>query len=288
MPVLRKEYKDVVFIAEWCVIQDSVGKCGFDLDFGTHDNICFNELYRNEPKTNLDIFYERGKNYFSADGEGSLDLFVKYIEFLYSKIDGKGSFTLPTGTHDEIRMSTFKSLDLIKTIFAFLLTIRQVPMIYYGDEIGMTQYFDIDKDGGWLRTGARTPMQWNNQKNRGFSTAKKLYLPVKEDTGISVESQEKDESSILNTVRKLIKIRKENPALSLNGKQEFLCKNYPCVIRRFDDSSEIIVAINPSDKFYELEYFDYEELFVQNVHKLNQKYQLKNQSILILKKKKSL
>ena len=50
----------------------------------------------------------------------------------------------------------------------------------------------------------------------------------------------------------------------------------------------IPLTINPSDKFYELEYFDYEELFVQNVHKLNQKYQLKNQSILILKKKKSL
>ena len=60
----------------------------------------------------------------------------------------------------------------IKIAFAFLLSMPGVPFIYYGDEIGMRYQGHLkSKEGGYYRTGARTPMQWNRALNCGFSTA---------------------------------------------------------------------------------------------------------------------
>ena len=78
---------------------------------------------------------------------------INYIEFLYGKLEYKGMFVAPTGTHDEIRMATSKSIPVVKMIFAFLLTIKNIPMIYYGDELGIEHTFGINKDGGSVRTG---------------------------------------------------------------------------------------------------------------------------------------
>ena len=54
------------------------------------------------------------------------------------------------------------------------------PFIYYGDEIAMSFRSMASKEGGFTRTGSRTPMQWTSGDNMGFSSAPadKLYLPV--------------------------------------------------------------------------------------------------------------
>ena len=54
------------------------------------------------------------------------------------------------------------------------------PFLYYGDEIGMRYLPLPTKEGGYFRTGSRTPMQWDNSANLGISAAAadKLYLPV--------------------------------------------------------------------------------------------------------------
>ncbi len=250
LTTLRNEYKDKVFIAEWTNPLRAIGFCGFDMDFLTHDTLPFNTLYRCEKGCNLDDsdYYVRGFNYFSPEGKGSLEDFVKYVEFLYSKTNGKGLFTTPTGTHDEVRMPTGKSPDMVKLIFAFMLTYKQIPFIYYGDEIGLEHNFTVSKDGGGVRTGARTPMQWTEEKGRGFSTKSRAYLPTSKKKGQSVEAQEKDENSILNTVRELVKIRKEYPALNANGSQAFIEKGYPAIFERSNGEQKITVIVNPSDK----------------------------------------
>jgi len=217
------------------------------MDFLTHDTFYFGDLYRNEKDLNLSPYFERGDNYFSPNGKGTLDNFVHYVEYLYGKLGDKGMFTAPTGTHDEVRMSTRKSPDLIKCIFAFMLTLKQVPMIYYGDEIGIEHNYSVSKDGGGKRTGARTPMQWDNGKNRGFSTKKTTYLPTSDKVGQSVAEQEKDKNSILNVVRDLIKIKKWYPALKASSDQTFIEKGYPAVFERTDGKQTITVLINPSD-----------------------------------------
>ena len=245
---IRSDYPDKVFIAEWVMPQRSIGKCGFDMDFLTHDTIAFNTLYRNEKGGNLDGYYERGNNYFSEDGNGSLEEFVKYAEYVYSRIEKNGMFTAPTGTHDEIRMPTKKSPDMIKTIFAFLLTLKQIPFIYYGDEIGIEHNFGLSKDGGGIRTGARTPMQWTEEKGRGFSDKKTTYLPTSNKKGVSVAAQDKDSASILNTVRELIKIRKNYPALYADSEQRFIEKDYPTIFERTDGKQTVTIYLNPSNK----------------------------------------
>ena len=91
-------------------------------------------------------------------------------------------------------------------------------------------------------------MQWTEEKGRGFSTKSRAYLPTSKKKGQSVEAQEKDENSILNTVRELIKIRKEYPALNANGSQAFVEKGYPAIFERVNGEQKITVIVNPSDK----------------------------------------
>lgn len=281
---IKSEYKDKVFIAEWVVPQKSIAKCGFDMDFLTHDTFAFGDLYRNEKGLNLSPYYERGDNYFSPNGKGTLKNFVEYTDYLYSRLDDKGMFTAPTGTHDEIRMPTGKSADLNKCIFAFMLTFKHVPLIYYGDEIGMEHNYNVSKDGGGIRTGARTPMQWTEGKNRGFSNKNKPYLPTSKKKEKSVEAQEKDEKSILNCVKELIEIRKGYSALNASSKQNFIETNYPAVFERTDGKKTIIVLINPTNNSFIKKVQYSKVLKAQNTVINNEEITLNAQSFVILLK----
>ena len=283
---LRKEYQDRVYIAEWVLPQRSIGKCGFDMDFLTHDTIPFNSLYRYEKGCNLgdSDYYVRGHNYFSPEGKGCLDDFVNYTKFLYETLGSKGMFSAPTTTHDEIRMPTGKSDDLIKVIFAFMLTIKQIPFIYYGDELGMEHNFSVSKDGGGIRTGARTPMQWTEEKGRGFSTRKTPYLPVSGKRGKSAAAQAEDEDSVLNVVRKLIQIRKSEPSLFVNAEQRFLETGYPAVYERSDGSRTMVIMVNPSDEEMERICSHSKVVMAQNAEITADKIKLKKQSFVLLLK----
>ena len=66
----------------------------------------------------------------------------------------------------------------LKLAYSFLFTMPGNPFLYYGDEIGMRYQNLPTKEGGYTRTYSRTPMQWDNTENCGFSTAvaKDLYL----------------------------------------------------------------------------------------------------------------
>ena len=86
-----------------------------------------------------------------------------------------------TCNHDTPRVCPDLTPEEAKLAYAFLLTLPGVPFIYYGDEIGMRYQAGMPtKEGGYTRTGTRTPMQWAAGKNLGFSgaDASLLYLPV--------------------------------------------------------------------------------------------------------------
>nr|WP_321362230.1 alpha-amylase family glycosyl hydrolase [uncultured Hyphomonas sp.] len=108
---------------------------------------------------------------------------------------------------------------------ALLLCLRGNPILYQGEELGLTQVdvpFEALQDpeaiANWPRTlgrdGARTPMPWDaNAPNAGFSQVKP-WLPVGADhPGLSVGVQEDDPESVLNFTRRLLDIRKGSPAL---------------------------------------------------------------------------
>ena len=101
-----------------------------------------------------------------------------------------------------------------------------VPFLYYGDEIGM-KYLEIPtKEGGYFRTGSRTPMQWDRSVNLGFSEADEadLYLPVDDsESAPTVESQESDPDSLLNTVRAVIALRHQEQDLQADAPLQIVC-----------------------------------------------------------------
>jgi maltose alpha-D-glucosyltransferase/alpha-amylase len=281
---IKAEYPDVAFVAEWVYPSNSVGKCGFDLDYLAHDRPEYNDLLRKEKGTNILPAFECGKTYFSAEGQGSVENFLAYTNRLYGEVAGKGYFSVPSGYHDIVRVAEKKDEDVLKTVFAFLLTYKHVPFIYYGDEIGMTHAWGLNKDGGYIRTGCRTPMQWTDGKNRGFSeTENALYLPVNDEKTQSVEEQAKRENSLLNTVRKLAKLRNDNAALNADAELKILrCENggYPLVYERTDGKKRFIVAINPSEQCVSVENYGV-EVMALNVERTEKGTKLLGKSFII-------
>jgi maltose alpha-D-glucosyltransferase/alpha-amylase len=98
----------------------------------------------------------------------------------------------------------------IELLNSLLLSFPGTPIMYYGDEIGMGDNIYLGD-----RNGVRTPMQWNSDRNAGFSKAvpAKLYFPVIMDPiwgyqAINVEAQESDPSSLLHWTRNMIALRK--------------------------------------------------------------------------------
>ncbi len=123
---------------------------------------------------------------------------------------------LITCNHDTKR-SSFNLTDTERRLaFAFIFTMPGAPFLYYGDEIGMRYRWLPTKEGGYHRTGSRTPMQWNNGHNLGFSDGREedLYLPVDPNpNGTTVESQENDLDSMLHFIRGLIYLRQTHEDL---------------------------------------------------------------------------
>jgi len=105
----------------------------------------------------------------------------------------------------------------LELINALLLSLPGSPCLYYGDEIGMG-------DNIWLedRDAVRTPMQWNPDRNAGFSSADpgKLYLPTIQSllhhyNSVNVEAQLASRSSLLHWTRGMLAIRKRHPVFGL-------------------------------------------------------------------------
>jgi len=143
---------------------------------------------------------------------------------------------------------------LIILAYSLLFTLPGSPIIYYGDEIGMG-------DNIWLpdRNGCRTPMQWSNDLNAGFSEASEnmLFNPVVHEqpfdpAHVNVETQSSNPESLLSQIKRLISIRKSHPVIS-NGTFEWLSSgenNCVLELRRSNETEELIAIHNltPIDK----------------------------------------
>ena len=241
--MLDREYPDAVMVSEWGSPVKSLS-AGFHMDFTLHICDCM-EMY-------LPLFRKGKQSFFHENGAGNIKQFVEKYTQWYSRTKNMGYISFVTGNHDMVRISHKKDKRTLKPIFAFILSMPGVPFIYYGDEIGMKyQPKLVSREGGYERTGSRTPMQWDNSRNAGFSLAPqgKLYLPTeKGKSATSVGSQRKNPGSLLNTVRKLIQARSEHSALQADGDFRALYakeKKYPFVYLRSLGNEKIIVAVNP-------------------------------------------
>lgn len=244
---------DVMSVAEGIGITPSTAH-----DFVDEDRKELNMLYHFE---GMGLGYLPGK-FKTPDPNGYSLVEFKAI---YSKWDSvfaeKGWGTVYLGNHDQPRMVTrwgndapeFRELSS-KMLTTFLLTMRATPYYYFGDELGMNNikfdriddYRDIESlnmyqqtknKGGDLkkfleaqkisaRDNGRTPFQWDDSPNAGFSTGTPWLKVNPNYTTINAGAQEKDPGSVLNYFRKMVKLRKENPVL-VYGKYTLLDKNNP-------------------------------------------------------------
>ena len=256
--IFDEKYPECVLISEWSNPKEAI-PAGFHIDFLIHCGLpCYTKLFRAEKGRSINDLYI-GNSFFAKDGNGSINDFLPDYLNEYNKTKGLGYISIPTGNHDIQRISYLREKDELECVYAFIMTMPGIPFVYYGDEIGMKYVENIpSKEGGYERTGSRTPMQWTKGKNAGFSSAEKekLYLPVDEN-GANVKQQQTDENSLLNTTKKLIALRKSNKSLCANGEIEFLntkYNGYPLVYKRFSGSDEFIICINPTDKEQTFEY----------------------------------
>ena len=238
-----------------------------------------------------------------------------------NKLNGKGWNTLYLENHDQSRMiDRFGSLAYryeSSSMLATMLYFQQgTPFIYQGQEIGMTnarfenleQYQDIEthnvyKLGRKLgmshkrmmkkikhmsRDNARTPMQWNDKENAGFSE-EKPWLEVNHNyKKINVEKDKTLDESLFKYYQKIIGLRKNYPLITYGYYQDidFYNKNI-YTYKRFDKTSEIIVLCNATEKeiTYRDRYEDY-QIILSN-YKKHTKDSLKPYEAIVYYKKTS-
>ncbi|WP_299119971.1 alpha-glucosidase [uncultured Winogradskyella sp.] len=170
------------------------------------------------------------------------------------------------------------SAQLLNT---FLLSMRGTPYTYNGDELGMTNidmpniddYVDIEALGNYKkalkinsdmdefmkilnyssRENSRTPMQWNDSENAGFTTGNPWKSVNKNYRDINVEAQDKDPNSVLNHFRKMTKLRNDNEVF-VYGAYEMLDKHNKQVYAytRTLDNKKVLVLLNFSDQESEI------------------------------------
>jgi maltose alpha-D-glucosyltransferase/alpha-amylase len=137
----------------------------------------------------------------------------------------------------------------IELLNSVLFSLPGTPIIYYGDEIGMGDNVYLGD-----RNGVRTPMQWNPDRNAGFSRANPamLYSPVIMDPiwgyqALNVEAQQSDASSLLSWMRNMIALRKLFRVFG-RGTLEFLApsnRKILAYLRRMEEE-QILCVMNLS------------------------------------------
>lgn len=211
-------------------------------------------------------------------------IFARWDRALETGPDAPGWQNIYFGNHDNPRVLSrfgdpagpyaYESATMLATL---LLTHRGTPSIYQGDEIGMTncrfdsieEYDDIQVKNAWealitpentsersgkflkavnriARDHARTPMQWSNAPNAGFTDGPTTWLKVNPNyPAINVASQQADDRSVLTYYRQLLHHRRQSPALQVGTYQDWL-PGHPTVwmFERRLESERLLIVVN--------------------------------------------
>lgn len=174
------------------------------------------------------------------------------------------------GNHDNSRIATRVGNDQARIAAILLLTLRGTPTIYYGDEIGM-QDVPISKEQvqdpheknipgkGLGRDPERTPMQWDDSINAGFTTGDP-WLPLMENyEEVNVKKEKDEEHSMLNFYRRLIGLRQNEAALQIGNHEPVYTEGNLLSYMRSFSGKKFLIVLNLSEK---------EETFEPDIHRL--------------------
>lgn len=266
---LETNYPEAVLMSEWSFPERAI-QAGFHIDFFIHFGTTgYTSLFRKSSGHGMGA-NRYAFSFFNKSGHGNIQEFLDPFFHHYQATRQAGYICIPSGNHDIApRLAKGRDLQDLEIAFTFLMTMPGVPKVYYGDEIGMRGVEGLpSKEGGYERTEVRTPMQWSHAANAGFSAGapEALYLPVEPDLGRrTVADQDSDPHSLLNTIRKLIGLRRAHPALgNASGFTPLFAVGgqYPFVYLRSsggaerggagsggaESSERVVVALNPSDR----------------------------------------
>jgi len=139
----------------------------------------------------------------------------------------------------------------MELFYGLLLSLPGTPILYYGDEIGMGDNIYLGD-----RDGVRTPMQWNGDRNGGFSRADfaRLYLPPLMDPvygyqALNVEAEQRNASSMLHWLRRFMSVRHRHAVFG-DGEFEVLDASNPSVFAflRYN-ANDTILCVNNLSRF---------------------------------------
>lgn len=196
----------------------------------------------------------------------------------------KGWGTIYLGNHDQPRMVSRWTDDspafrvaAAKMLNTWILSMRGTPYLYQGDEIGMTNikfddiedyrdletinwYHLIKSEGGdtqkfldshkvTARDNGRTPLQWNDTKNAGFTTGIPWIKVNKNHAEVNVAAQEINPDSVLNYFRKMVRLKRDNEIL-IYGTYKLLAPNHSQIyafLREYEEEKWLVI-LNFSNK----------------------------------------
>ncbi|MGC2297008.1 MAG: maltose alpha-D-glucosyltransferase [Candidatus Dormiibacterota bacterium] len=172
-------------------------------------------------------------------------------DYMYSEYARDPRMKLNLGIRRRLAPLLGNGRRQMELLYGLLLSLPGTPILYYGDEIGMgDNLFATDRDG------VRTPMQWNGDRNAGFSRADfaQLYLPPLMDPlygyqACNVEQQERAETSLLQWLRRFIRIRQTHPVFG-RGQFELVQVSNPSIFGFVRSSeTETILCVNNLSRF---------------------------------------
>ncbi|HEY0721207.1 MAG TPA: maltose alpha-D-glucosyltransferase [Gammaproteobacteria bacterium] len=166
-------------------------------------------------------------------------------DYMYERYAADQRARLNVGIRRRLAPLMDNDLDKIKLMNSLLMSMPGSPVIYYGDEIGMGDNFFLGD-----RNGVRTPMQWSPDRNAGFSRAdpQKLYLPAIMDPiygyeAVNVEAQNREPSSLLNWMKRIIAVRKAYPTFG-QGTLSFLRPGNRKILAYLrEDNGDVILCV---------------------------------------------
>lgn len=159
------------------------------------------------------------------------------------------------GNHDNPRIATRIGAAQARVAAMMLLTLRGTPTMYYGDELGMHNVpippervqdpFEKNVPGlGLGRDPERTPMQWSAGPRTGFSDAEP-WLPIADDySSRCVEAERDDPCSILTLYRRLLELRRREPALNIGDYRAAPAQGDVLAYRRVEGDSQFLIVLN--------------------------------------------
>ena len=220
---------------------------------GTHTHNVLDLVDESRGELNMNYHFDHqgigvGPRYILNDDFQNLPMFKAVMSQWDEALSTKGWNTIYFGNHDFPRMVSRWANDApefrataSKMLTTYLLSMRGTPYYYMGDEIGMSNikfdnindyndlmtrnWYALTKEEGGdaqalleshkitARDNARTPIQWDNTANAGFTTGTPWLKINPNYTSVNVAEQHNREDSELNYFRKMVQLRKSNLCL---------------------------------------------------------------------------